>query len=370
MPTETILVVDDEAALRGLLRELLEGAGYHVLTAGDGLEGLAQLERVTPHLVLSDIRMPRMDGYQFHEAVRARPQWVHVPFIFLSALGGEADVRAGKRLGADDYIVKPVREEDLLVAVRARLQRHAQLAAAREEQVETLKGTILSTLHHELRTPLTYLSGYAELLRDSGGRLGDETLRQALDGILAGRDRLVRLVEDLVLLVDLNTGAARQSYERRRTRIEDLPALLEEVLSRDRERAEGRGVRLVGEYFRPLPALDGDRELLASAIAHLVDNGIKYSKKEGGEVRLTAGPGRAGGVVIEVSDRGVGMPAEELSRISDLFYQFDRVRREQQGCGVGLTIVRGIVALHGGKLSFSSVRDAGFTATVELPGSS
>lgn len=367
MPAATILVVEDEEPVREVLREMLEGAGYHVLTAGDGLEGLAQLERVTPQLVLSDVRMPRMDGYQFHEAVRARPQWVHVPFVFLSGLGADADVRAGKRLGADDYIVKPVLEEDLLVAVRARLQRHAQLAAAREEQVEALKRTILNTLNHELRTPLTYLSGYAELLRDSGGALGEETLRQALDGILAGRDRLCRLVEDLVLLVDLNTGAAQQAYERRRRRIEDLPALLDGVLSRERARAEEHGVSLVGEYATPLPAVLGEPEALASAMARLVDNGIKYSKKEGGEVRVTARAGREGGVVIAVSDQGIGMPAEELHRISDLFYQFDRESREQQGTGTGLTIVRWIVAVHGGRLVLASAPGAGLTATVELP---
>jgi serine/threonine-protein kinase PpkA len=136
MPGETILVVDDEAAVRELLGEILSQAGFRVVTAGDGREALTVFAQVRPQLVISDVGMPGMDGYQLYEQVRSRPEWVLVPFVFLTGLGDEEDVRRGKGLGADDYLVKPFREEHLLLAVRARLARHAQLETAREAQVE------------------------------------------------------------------------------------------------------------------------------------------------------------------------------------------------------------------------------------------
>ena len=111
--------------------------------------------------------MPRMDGYQFYSQVRARPDWVSVPFIFLTAKSEKADVRRGKILGADDYITKPFEEADLLVAVQAKLNRRAQLDAAHGRQVADLKRTILTTLNHEFRTPLTYITTYADMLGDS-----------------------------------------------------------------------------------------------------------------------------------------------------------------------------------------------------------
>jgi signal transduction histidine kinase len=366
MPGETILVVDDEAPLRDLLGEILGQAGYRVFTAGDGREALALFERVRPQLVISDVGMPGMDGYQLYEQVRSRPEWVLVPFVFLTGLGDEADVPRGKGLGVDDYLVKPFREDDLLLAVRARLARHAQLETAREAQVEELKRTILRTLNHELRTPLTYLSGYAEILRESGAEMGVVgPLKQAIDGILAGSDRLSRLVEDLLTLVELDSAGSRQAHERRSRPLSDLPGLLKSVLQGERVRADARQIRLLADVPSALPPVLGDSESLGGALRRLLDNAIKFSK-EGGEVTLRARV-EGGRLRIEVRDQGVGMPASELGRISDLFYQFDRRTQEQQGSGLGLTIARGIVTLHGGTLGFESEVGLGFTATIELP---
>jgi signal transduction histidine kinase len=366
MSPETILVVEDDPAILDILREMLETAGFRVVTARHGQEGLSALDTTRPHLVVSDISMPKMDGYRFYEAVRARPDGVSVPFIFLTGRGDEDEIREGRRLGVDDYLVKPVREADLLVAVRARLERRAALEALREEQVQDIKRTILRTLNHELRTPLTYLAGYAELLKELGPQLSAEKVRLSVDGILAGSQRLVQLVEDLVLLVDLQTGAARAAFERERRRIDDLPALLYGVVEKDRPRAESRKVQICAQVPDRLPAVTGQADLLVNAVARLLDNAVKFSKKEGGEVRLQARPGGRG-VIVEIADEGIGMPAEELERIAEMFYQIDRATLEQRGSGVGLTIVSGIAALHGGELAVESELGKGSIARLDLP---
>ena len=363
MRRETVLVVEDDPAVRDVLTEMLETAGFRVVAAGDGMEGLDAMDKARPDLVVSDISMPRMDGYRFYEEVRARR--VDVPFIFLTGKGDEDEIREGRRLGVDDYLVKPVHEADLVVAVRARLHRHAALEALREEQVQDVRRTILRTLNHELRTPLTYLGGYAELLKE-GPELAAEKIRLSVDGILAGSQRVAQLVEDLVLLVDLQTGALRAAHERERRRVEDIPSLLRHLAEREEPRAKSRNVSLSIEVPTLLPAVMGQSELLMAAVGRLVDNAIKFSKKDGGEVVIGARPGGRG-LLIDVRDTGIGMEAEELDRISEMFYQIDRATLEQRGSGVGLTIAHGIVSLHGGELTVESEIGKGSTARVDLP---
>ncbi len=361
---ETILVVEDDSALLDGLRDMLELAGYTVVTARNGLDALAALERQLPDLIVSDINMPRMDGYQLFSQVRARPEWVSMPFIFLSARDEQMDVHRGKLLGADDYITKPFDSADLLVAVQAKLRRRAQLEAARERQMADLKQTILTTLNHEFRTPLTYIATYADML--GAGNVSADDFKSFMRGIQLGSDRLRRLVEDFIFLVELQTGEAQLTFEQRCARLTDLAGLLRATLERFRPRAAARQVALVDSVEAGLPAIRGDPMFLADAVGRLIDNGIKFCHQGAGCVALGARPGGQG-VLIEVSDDGIGMRAAELERIFDVFYQIDRAKMEQQGSGSGLAIAHGIARLHQGELTATSTPGAGSTFTLNLP---
>jgi putative two-component system response regulator len=134
MPETTILVVEDHDILRDSLQILLEIEGYTVLTASHGLEGLRHMEKADPDLILSDISMPEMDGYAFCEAVRSRPGGLAIPFIFLTAHSDRNEVFASKRLGVEDYLIKPVDRVDLLTAIHSRLERSQQLMLAQMQQ--------------------------------------------------------------------------------------------------------------------------------------------------------------------------------------------------------------------------------------------
>jgi two-component system, sensor histidine kinase and response regulator len=364
MSSETILVVEDDAALLDGLRDILEFSGYRVVTARNGAQGLVVLEQHRPDLIVSDINMPRMDGYQFYDQVRAHPEWVSLPFIFLTAKGEKADVRRGKMLGVDDYITKPFEEADLLVAVQAKLNRRNQLNAARDRQIADLKRTILNTLNHEFRTPLTYITTYADMLGE--GNISAEDFKNFMRGIQVGSERLRRLVEDFIFLVELQTGEAQQTYEHRRRPVRDVAGLLQLEVERQRARARDRQVALECRLADGLPAVVADADYLANAVGRLIDNGIKFSKKGGGRVEVRAQPGK-GSLVIEVADEGIGMPAAELDRIFDVFHQIDRAKMEQQGSGSGLAITHGIVSLHGGTLTATSTVNEGSTFRVELP---
>jgi putative two-component system response regulator len=159
MAEETILLVEDSEVLRQGLKSLLEQENYAVVTGGNGIEALEHLKIVTPDLILADILMPEMDGYALFEAIRSRPEWISIPFIFLTARRERKHILAGKRLGAEDYLLKPISPDDLLTAIRARLGRSQQLLFAQiQESYETSLIMLANAI--EVRDP--YTRGHVE----------------------------------------------------------------------------------------------------------------------------------------------------------------------------------------------------------------
>lgn len=155
----TLLVVEDHDILREGLQILLETEGYRVLTAANGKEALEIMRRVVPGLILSDITMPEMDGYQYYESVRMQPEWVRIPFIFLTALGERDAVFASKKLGVEDYLVKPVDRQELITTIRSRLERSQQLMLG---QLQQAYETSLIMLSNAIELRDHYTRGHVE----------------------------------------------------------------------------------------------------------------------------------------------------------------------------------------------------------------
>ncbi len=159
MAEEIILLVEDSDVLRQGLKSLLEQEDYKVITGANGVEALEKMEQTTPDLILADILMPEMDGYQLFEAVRSRVEWISIPYIFLTARREHRHILAGKRLGAEDYLLKPVSPEDLLTAIRSCLGRSRQLLLA--ELQESYEASLIMLANAiEVRDP--YTRGHVE----------------------------------------------------------------------------------------------------------------------------------------------------------------------------------------------------------------
>ena len=154
-----ILIVEDNDVMREGLDDLLTIEGFTVICASHGRQGLEKLEQTIPHLILADIAMPEMDGFEFFHAVRARQDWVTIPFIFLTARAETVDVIAGKDLGAEDYLIKPITREELMTAVRSRMARTRQLQVAQLKQAYQASLTALAKAI-ELRDK--YTGGHVE----------------------------------------------------------------------------------------------------------------------------------------------------------------------------------------------------------------
>jgi signal transduction histidine kinase len=368
MDKATVLVVEDDLFLMQGIRDILEVNGYQVWTAANGQAALQTLrgQPCPPDVIVSDIMMPHMDGYDFFEAVRAESSWVRIPFIFLTAKSEHEDIKRGKRLGAEDYVTKPFDADDLLVAVSARLKRHEQIERHWHGEISTIKQNILMILNHEFRTPLTYVVAYADMVHRDANTLSADDMRLFLRGINAGADRLRRLVENFILLVELETGEAGQTFQWRSQPLGDYVALLASAAAEYQEAAEDKQVTISVMVDEALPAIRADVEYLAKAVECLIDNAVKFSDKPGAVVMVSAYQD-GDCVCLAVRDEGRGIPASERENIFQSFYQIERHKYEDQGAGSGLAIVDHVTQLHGGRIVLTSEPGQGSEFVIYLP---
>jgi signal transduction histidine kinase len=366
LPQPTVLVVEDEPSVLEIITFLLEEDQLRVLQAHDGEAALSLLEEVRPDLILSDIKMPGMDGFTLCKHVRANPTLSHIPFIFLTGRGDRVDVRRGMRLGADDYLTKPFEPEELLSAVQVRLRRAAEAQAAITRAETDLQDATIRALTHEFRTPLSLIVGYTDLMEASGQEMNEEDFQAVLQGLHEGSRRLMNLVEDFLLLSRLRTGSVVRDLSQEPPAPLRPDQVVRLVATQAQAQAADQGVSLVVDCTTPDLTVAISNWHLCEIIRRLVDNAIRFSDSDGGQVKLTTRQ-EMGYWVLSVTDDGIGIRQEALSSIFDAFYQVDRAQLEQQGAGVGLTIVRGLAEAHHGRIEVESTPGSGSTFAVWLP---
>jgi two-component system sensor histidine kinase/response regulator len=299
-----------------------------------------------------------------YEAIRAQQEWVTIPFIFLTAKAEREDKLKGKNMGAEDYLTKPFDPQELVVAVRSRLGRAQAIKAATDSQLDHLKQQIANVLGHELRTPLTYVRGYTELALEEVPSTDD--LQDFLLGIKRGADRLNCLVEDLMQMVQLDTGRTAEEFKLLAQTHPNLKSVLETAIQRHKREAMARGVTLELIAEPDLPPVHISEPLFVNALGRLIDNGIKFSQGEGKQVTVKA---RAvdDWVEIDVCDNGIGIAPKELPHLFERFRQINRDKMEQQGAGLGLALAQEFILLHDGQITADSAVGEGSTFTIRLP---
>lgn len=192
----SILVVDDQAEHLAAVEMLLTGFGYRVVLCTSGAQALARLAAEPIDLILADVAMPQLNGYQLLEAIRREPRWTHIPFVFLTARALDSDVRYGKTLGADDYLTKPVQPEDLLAVVEGKLRRHAQLLqAARAAPVPAPSELCVGAIRVDVEHHRAWLAGETLSLSVKEFTLLEALVRHA--GEVLPATRLVQLTHGL-----------------------------------------------------------------------------------------------------------------------------------------------------------------------------
>jgi len=368
MTKKRVLAVEDHDLLLFAIRDILEAEDYGVVTATDGVDALEKMQTFTPDLIIADISMPRMDGYRFFEEVHANPAWVPIPFVFLTARAEQEDRLKGKAMGAEDYIVKPFDPKELVVVVNSRIGRARAIREASETEFEELKQQIITLLSHELRTPLTSVYGYTELALEEAGDLPPGDFQLFLSGIKTGADRLIQLVEDLLMVVKLDTGELQREFDLLGSVQTNLAGMVRRLALVEAGKAARQGVKMEIGVPDSLPPVLVHEYFLSDALARLVDNAVKFTHAEEKRIRISSDV-QDRCVAISVQDWGVGIPAAKVDKLFETFSQINRRQMEQQGTGLGLVIAQALVSCMGGDIDLVSSQEepTGTTVTIRLP---
>lgn len=350
--TAHILVVDDAPQNRLLAEARLSGAGYRVTQAESGEAAIAAFEREVPDLVLLDVRMPGLDGFETLERLRALPHGPNVPVVFLTAFDDEDTHRRALAAGVDDFLSKPLRPTELLIRVRSLLRlstamhklhdSHALVSAQRDALLHArqLRERLSAFIVHDLKIPLQNISAATEVVQR---RAENDGVQRAAGMIQRGCTDMNRMVLDL-----LDVARAEDGHLTVQKTDFDLRSLLDDVVERTRAtRGQGATVRLETMYDLEDPRIQGDPELLRRVIENLLDNAFRYSPAQS-SIRVSAAK-RQGQIDILVRDEGPGIPEEHRERVFDMYERLEE-RRDRSGRGLGLVFCRAAVEAHGGAI--------------------
>jgi two-component system, sensor histidine kinase and response regulator len=364
----TVLVVDDSEMNVELLADMMERSNLKALVAMSGAEAL-QLARVhLPEIILLDITMPEMNGYDVCRQLKLDEATADIPVIFISALDDLDNIIEGFDAGGADYITKPFRFREVLARVSNQLimyrqKRQIEKMRYRErqqfEKMDNLRRQFIGSTTHDLKNPLFVISGYTDMLETVLDVTDNEQAQKSIEAIRRGVGKMNTLIADILDLLQLESEVNLEKTE------VPFTEFVFETVKDMRLGAEEKGLDYV--VYAPdkevIVVIDPLR--MARVLENLVSNAIKYTPQ--GQVIIECKV-RDTTVIIEVIDSGLGIPKEMLP---NLFNPFERVDTEdhmaQEGTGLGLSIVKTLVEQHQGKIEVESVLGEGSIFRVILP---
>jgi signal transduction histidine kinase len=372
--SSTILIVDDDDVVRTIMRAELEADGLSVVEAEDGLEACQSCWAKLPDLVIADVMMPRMDGFELCRELRANPISVHVPILQATGLDDVASIEKAYEAGATDFIGKPLQWTILKHRVRYLLRSAHALDELRKNQVALIaakdaaeaanraKSDFLANMSHELRTPLNAIIGFSTMMKE--GMLGpiNQKYAEYAGMVCDSGTHLLAIINDILDLAKAEAGMLELREED--VDIARVIALSSTIV---REMAEKSGVSYDIALADVMPRVRADSAKLKQILINLLGNAVKFTPS-GGNVSLSCHPSMDGGLVFEISDTGIGIPVDKMEVALAPFGQVDsRLARKFEGTGLGLPLTKRLVEMHGGMLTISSELGKGTTVTVHLP---
>lgn len=385
----TILIVDDTPANLRLLMTYLQRPGLNILTARNGQSGLQRAQYGRPNLILLDVLMPGIDGFETCRQLKADPQTANIPVIFMTALSDQEYIIQGFQAGAVDYITKPIQVDELWARINTHLRIHdltqhlehkvatrtaelqasltreqelaAKLQTALEQQheLDAIKTQVINVVSHEFRTPLNIIAGSLTLLREHLASLTPEHRATIFARIDQSILYMTELLDDAFFL----NRASNQSIT-----VQPEPTDLQTTIQGwVQEHQHQHPTRTITTVYHAVdtPAMV-DAQLLRQILTSLLSNALKFSPATQAPVKLEVTK-ESNFVTIVVEDKGVGIPEKDLPYIFDLFYRASNVETVR-GLGLGLAISKQITEAMGGQLWVTRSKVAeGSIFTLKLP---
>jgi signal transduction histidine kinase len=382
---KTILYIEDDPGSQILVQRTLAFAGYRVVVASCGIEGIDTAAREMPDMILMDINLPDLSGREVTTKLRGDERFRGVPIVALTALSQAGEREKAIAAGASGYLTKPIdvdRLPDQVAHYMAGARDIAEAgvlmeahAAYNQEVVNRLEGKIrelesvnaellrmdkikddfIQLTAHELRTPLTLVYGYSRLLQESSivRRLKDESaeIKMFIDGLVDSIERMSAVINEILTVSRITTGRIDLSLGPT-----NLAEIAEHVVESFAQASQQRNLLINFNPAQWPQLIHADADLIALALSNVVGNAIKYTP-DGGVVNLIARPGVTN-VVLMFQDTGIGISKEDQARIFERFYTAGDTQLHSTsktafrggGLGLGLAISKGIVEAHGGRI--------------------
>jgi signal transduction histidine kinase len=355
---DRILVVDDSPDNVFLIQTILEEEGYDISTAEDGPSALAQIEEYAPHLILLDVMMPGMDGFEVTQRIRKNSKLSFIPILLITAYD-QPSVAQGLDMGADDFIRKPVEVDELLARVRSLLR--LKHSVDERDQIARQREDFVSRLTHDLRTPL--VAADRMLMLFVQGALGElsPTMYEAVDTMIRSNKNLLQMVNTLLEVYRFEAGRKNLTFLP-----VDIADLLENVVKELTPLAADKKLPLKLQLDQKPTSSKvlGDRLELHRVFTNIVGNAIKFTDAGSVTIRLLPDKAIKNTMKIEVEDSGSGISAQDRAT---LFERFRQGSHKRSGSGLGLYLSRRIVEAHKGTIEVYSELGKGSVFVVRLP---
>jgi two-component system, sensor histidine kinase and response regulator len=360
-----ILIVDDQPENLRLLAEMLKYKGYAVRLLREGHMVLSSALNSSPDLILLDIMMPDMSGYEVCQQLKSDERTCDIPVIFISALDDVTDKVKGFAVGGVDYITKPFQQEEVLARVtthvtlrKAQQQLHRQNAQLQE--LNASKDTFFSIISHDLRSPFQALFVYAQMLVKHVGHYPPDTIKAYANNIYLSANRLFALLENLLTWSLLQRGV--MEYTPKPLKLAEMVA---DTILLFRTTAAQKQVNLVFEISDEL-VVYGDESMLKTVLRNLISNALKFSNAED-RIIVSSHP-REEWIEVAVADTGIGIAPEALLKL----FRVDKKHSTagtagEKGSGLGLSLCQDLIQQHGGTIWVESEQGTGTTFTFTLP---
>ncbi len=364
--------MDDIEQNVAVISQILRSSGYQVLAAFSGEQALRMLEKRIPDLILLDVMMPDMNGFEVCKRIKKIDTLNDIPVIFLSALS-EAETKVeGLEAGGVDYVTKPFQEAEVLARVKVHLRiRHLELE--RKEHIEKLihhneeKDKLMQIVSHDLRSPLSGIYSLSEILFKGNEANDVETVREFSELISSTASNLLHLVNDLLDLAKIESGKLQIMPMEF-----DIALMIRSCVRLQKNVALNKGVTLVDVYSSPVILINADEPKLVQVFNNLLSNAIKFTPK-GGTVTVNVGfepthDNSSSMLRVSIRDTGIGIPPEHLPNVFEKFGKHQRSGTAgEKGTGLGMPIVKRFVELHHGTIQVDSTVGEGTEFTIMMP---
>ena len=372
----SILIVDDEPNNLKVLHQLLSEKGYDVRAARDGKTALEAARATHPELILLDIKMPDMTGYEVCEEMQRDEALKDIPVIFISALNNVDDIVRAFDVGGVDYVTKPfqfaevlarvsnhltiVHQQQQLVVQAMQLEQMNKRDQARFKKITEMREQFVQAATHDLKNPLAVIIGCADIMSRFDHVRGDQNLRDCVDSIQKSGDEMKSLVTGMLDLVRMQSH-----YELNLVEV-DFADFVSELVAVARLQAYDRDIAIAYESLEGRLPVRVDTALMQRVVENIVSNAIKYSP-DGSQIYVSTDR-EDDKITLTVRDEGLGITPDQMSKLFEPFFRGTKSDGERriEGTGLGLSIVKEIVDRHGGAIQVSSTPSVGSTFVVRL----